>query len=236
MKVRTNFLTKPARWCAVAMLSATLVACGGGSGDDPIDGDIGGDEVPDIGGEEVPVIGGEETPVTGGEEPGGPDTGSADGCEGLSGVDPNSSNEDWSDNCRIQVDGEHARSLYAQGIQRIVWCRGFTANQSIGVFADGIFGPNSRDQVTEFQRAQNIDDDGIVGPETWGALQDVLTVIDNQAAERNSHGVQGPNCQGVINFYQAKEPDGRRTGWTMAATPGNPEVVPFSIDPVPTGP
>jgi len=217
------------RWCAAIALSATLVACGGGSGDDPLDGD------PDI----VPVIGGgdgdvdpepDPEPVVGGGGEGG---GSEDGCEGGSGTDLDSSTPDWGDNCRIRVGGEHQKSYYAQGVQRIVWCRGHDGgNVDILAFADGDYGPNTQEQVRNFQEAQGIAVDGVVGPETWGALQDVLVVLDNTAVERDTHGVSDGNCSGVAQFYQLREVSGALQGWEMAVTPGNPETVPFSVDPV----
>jgi len=231
MKLRLNSLNSTsARLVAAAALSLTMVACGSGSGDgdlDPTDPDI----VPVIGGgdgDEDPIIDGE--PVVDG---GGGDGLSEDGCEGGSGTDLDSSTADWADNCRIRVGGEHQRSTYSQGIQRIVWCRGHNAgNNDILAFADGDFGPISEEQVRQFQQAQQIDVDGVVGPETWGALQDVLFVLDNTAADRDTHEVQGEACPGVAQFYQQRALDGALTGWTMAVTPGNPEGIAFSVDPV----
>ncbi len=227
MKFRTAPKTASyASWFATIALSATLVACGGGSGDTPIDGEVDPNEVPLIGGgdDPDPII--EPDPIT---EPGA----SADGCEGLTGTDPDSSTADWGDNCRLQVGGEHQKSRYTQGVQRIVWCRGHDNDQAnILDFADGDFGNNTKEQVRLFQEAQGIDADGVVGPETWGELQDVLELLDNQAVDRNTNGVSGGSCVGVAQFYQTREASGALTGWTMAATPGNPETVPFSIDPV----
>lgn len=37
-------------------------------------------------------------------------------------------------------------------------------------FVDGEYGPNTKKAVEEFQRSYGIEIDGIVGPETWGAL------------------------------------------------------------------
>ncbi|WP_255212158.1 peptidoglycan-binding domain-containing protein [Terribacillus saccharophilus] len=42
--------------------------------------------------------------------------------------------------------------------------------RTLGVTADGIFGPNTRQAVINFQRNNGLGVDGIVGPETWNRL------------------------------------------------------------------
>ncbi|MFJ6411954.1 peptidoglycan-binding protein [Terribacillus saccharophilus] len=42
--------------------------------------------------------------------------------------------------------------------------------RALGVTADGIFGPNTRQAVINFQRNNGLGVDGIVGPETWNRL------------------------------------------------------------------
>ncbi|MEG2347965.1 MAG: peptidoglycan-binding protein, partial [Cetobacterium sp.] len=49
---------------------------------------------------------------------------------------------------------------------------------SVGKYgADGVFGEGTREAVKAFQRTSGLDDDGIVGPSTWGALH---SEIDTQ--------------------------------------------------------
>ncbi len=38
-------------------------------------------------------------------------------------------------------------------------------------FVDGVFGSNTRNKVKLFQQLEGVQDDGIVGPVTWGRLQ-----------------------------------------------------------------
>jgi nucleoid-associated protein YgaU len=38
------------------------------------------------------------------------------------------------------------------------------------VSVDGVFGPATENAVKQFQGDAGLDDDGIVGPDTWGAL------------------------------------------------------------------
>jgi N-acetylmuramoyl-L-alanine amidase len=41
---------------------------------------------------------------------------------------------------------------------------------TLGIPADGIFGPQTRAVVQNFQRSRGLDPDGVVGPQTWAAL------------------------------------------------------------------
>lgn len=212
---------------AAIALSATLVACGGGSGGDADDTTI--DGVPVIGGgdtigEDIDLIDEENVVV---DVPGA----SADGCEGGSGTDPDSSTASWDDNCRLQVGGEHQISSYTQGMQRVIFCRGLNNGleiTEINTFADGNFGPMTEEQVRNFQEVEGIAIDGVVGPETWGALQDVLEFLAiNETGDADVYGVAPGTCANVRQFEQAR--DGVTAGgWTMSVTPGSPETVPFS--------
>lgn len=224
--ITSPVLTTTARLFAALLLSTTLVACGGGAGDvlDPDLGDLG-----DLG--EVPDIGGGDSDFDVTDPDAFIDFESVEGCQG--GTDPDSSNAEWDDNCQVLQGGDHQFSSYTQGVQRIIFCRGFDAgNPDINAFADGDFGPNTEAQVIAFQEAQGISADGIVGPETWGELQDVLDFLGNDAdLSRDVFGVLPGTCEGVNQFFQAidftNDAVGDATSWTIAVTPGSFEEAPF---------
>lgn len=44
------------------------------------------------------------------------------------------------------------------------------AGASPALDVDSVFGPKTRDAVVKFQKSHDLDDDGIVGPDTWAAL------------------------------------------------------------------
>ena len=146
--------------------------------------------------------------------------------------DDASRNDGWEDNCEIN-DSETGfnNSLYAMGIQRTVFCLGInpSSSASIEAFADGVFGPMTKLAVEEFQERRNILVDGFVGPQTWGALEDVLdapVVFDTEYAQYSVRGAPGV-CDTEAQFYQ------RRTtpfDWKMARTPGSAEMILFSTD------
>jgi peptidoglycan hydrolase-like protein with peptidoglycan-binding domain len=56
-------------------------------------------------------------------------------------------------------------------LQRLLIERGFDPG-----IVDGIFGPITKKAVIEFQKAYSLLVDGIVGPQTWGALCSTLPV------------------------------------------------------------
>ncbi len=42
---------------------------------------------------------------------------------------------------------------------------------------DGIFGAGTKAAVTQFQSDRELDVDGIVGPDTWSALEEAFTML-----------------------------------------------------------
>jgi len=88
-------------------------------------------------------------------------------CGGETGQDAFSLNTDWGDNCQIRrslVGGQFADSLYAAGVQRVIYCSGFGDASSYTAFAEGEYGPGSEAAMREFQASQPnpIADDGLV--------------------------------------------------------------------------
>ena len=156
---------------------------------------------------------------------------------------------DWSDNCQIRRSingGEFADSLYAVGIQRIVYCSAVegTFTQSLEVFADGEYGPATEAAVQVFQASSPnpLTDDGIVGGETWGKLQDSLERLDlgllspSQTVTFDTFGFSTGPCAGQPLFYQTVTQDAETSvfveeGWRLAKNePNSDETVPFSIE------
>lgn len=58
-----------------------------------------------------------------------------------------------------------ARSAAVQSLQGFLNQAGFQLN------ADGVFGPQTRQAVMQFQQANGLRPDGVVGPQTWSALR-----------------------------------------------------------------
>ncbi len=141
-------------------------------------------------------------------------------------LDPNSSNPEWQDNCTLRRFGTYARSAYTQGVQRILWCQEHDGGVAdINTFADGAFGPMTAETVREFQTANGLLVDGIVGRETWGALFSKLSIIPGDSTFFEQYSIDGCNTS-QVQFY--KEFDGLlETGWKMARTPGSSDRVEF---------
>jgi len=171
-------------------------------------------------------------------------------CGGENGSDNNSSNNDWSDNCVIRR-GQFATSLYSVGIQRLLFCAagnfasGTTSGTDYREFADGIYGPNTEAAVEAFQRTEEgLTVDGIVGPVTWGRLQNLVDrevepLVLGVFGER-PEGVgftEGP-CEGIVLFYRTLEgltddpiPVPIFGSWELARNaPNESQQIPFSID------
>lgn len=181
-----------------------------------------------------------------------PDTSAEDVCGGEPGTDATSSNFTWDDNCLVRREGQapgegqFADSLYAAGIQRVVYCAGFGEAASVDAFTDGEYGPGSEQAVTAFQTAYNAanpDDvigvDGRVGAQTWAALQAELDLVQPAVFEGDGpfydgYGVQGDRCGDTVLFLNEVESvDGGtggidRLGWQLTTGANDPTPVPFS--------
>ena len=146
-------------------------------------------------------------------------------------ADPDSSNADWSDNCQLQRFGDFADSLYTLGVQRILHCQGFDNGQTFEVFTDGEFGPATEGEVENFQEANNLVGDGVVGPQTWGALFETLSIIPGPDVIIGGQSFVPYSIDGCdatqVQFYQEVDFD-ILGGWQLAATPGSTELIGFS--------
>jgi peptidoglycan hydrolase-like protein with peptidoglycan-binding domain len=113
--------------------------------------------------------------------------------------------------------------------------RGLRRTPNLGLVVDGIFGPLTEQAVIEFQQGANLQVDGIVGPQTWGALPDggpmptlqegstgpvvesLQTVLTNGAADwwgvtpQGIDGDFGPHTKASVEAFQ---------GWGGAAVDG----------------
>lgn len=202
------------RWLlclAVSALSLTLAACGGSSSSDSEGTD------PDDSGFE---------PIDG---EGNGDL--LDPCEQAGGVDPDSSTPLWNDNCVIERSGPFADSYYTRGIQRILFCLGFDNGATdIGAFADAEFGPITEAEVRNFQTDRGLSVDGIVGPDTWDALQDSLVLVPElSTATRDAFRVAGERCPEVQFYQRIDQNTGEGLDWTIANNPGEDVEVEFSV-------
>ena len=78
----------------------------------------------------------------------------------------------WSNNCQTS-EGNISNYVYA--IQYAVDIYASQGHDTCAQIApDGDFGPNTFNAVECFQRAKHLGIDGIVGQQTWGALQSTL--------------------------------------------------------------
>jgi len=149
-----------------------------------------------------------------------------DACGATRGTDNNSSNVTWDDNCFVFQNGEFASSLYTVGIQRVVFCEGFDDRDETTDyrdFADGIYGPNTENAVRNFQRDEVIADDGIVGNQTWGRLEDRLDRLSADGITPEVYGFIDGVCSGIPLFYLSN------AGWDLARNAPNEDVaIPFS--------
>jgi hypothetical protein len=213
--------TQPLKMALLVLLTSLAVGCGSSSNTDD-------EEFID---EEPIDNGGVVTEIGDGVGSVAPDK------DGL--CDGESKNDGWTDNCTLNQGGTYGDSSYTKGVQRIAFCLGINPSNSttIDAFADGLFGPNTEAAVEEFQRRRDKSDansfdstilvDGIVGPQTWGELEDVLDspeVFDN---EYYSYAVNGADCGLEAQFYQRGTAN---FDWKMAKTPGSIKMIQFSID------
>lgn len=80
--------------------------------------------------------------------------------------------EEKGDTCMIEVklckNGNKNETV--KSVQSILYGKGFKGSNGKALALDGDFGPNTLYAVKSFQRANNLADDGVVGPKTWAKL------------------------------------------------------------------
>ncbi len=263
--MKCNIKSAPKLMTAL-VLSALLVACGGGTSGDATDGgDTSGDLNPDGQG----LLTGGDIGLENPDEL-GPDIIDEDldgipdqanyvddtACRGRGGSDPGSTNAAWNDNCTLEYDLDRDieavirspfyHTTYVKGMQRIVACQEHAGTDvNVEAWSDGFFGVNTRNAVIEFQRAQGLIADGIVGPNTWGKLQEqvdnvALLIPSASDADYNAYGIAvnpdasgAIDCSADINFFGKFSEDiaaeDAFEAWEMSKTAGSAEKGSFSI-------
>ncbi len=215
---------------AALSVSLVLAACGGSSSgtDGPVIGDEGLIDLGNNPGSGTLPTEASTSPDVNDNEP------SFDcGNDFDSATDPDSSTALWSDNCTLRDGGAFANSAYTVGVQRILFCAGFSDGQLESTFVDGVYGPSTEEAVRQYQ-AERIDSslspDGIVGPQTWAAFNTELEEVGVTANDFAVFRVQGGACP-EVQFYQKLIRDGDRfigAGWSMALRPDSTQRTTFS--------
>lgn len=78
----------------------------------------------------------------------------------------------WRDNYWVGSDNDGSpicdqAGQFIVSVQRINWAHGYRASS-----VDGYYGPNTQDDVEDFQSGHGLSADGLVGTNTWGKYDD----------------------------------------------------------------
>jgi len=120
-------------------------------------------------------------------------------------------------NWPLVKQGDQGVEVYA--VQYLLRANGLNLN------ADGIFGPQTRARVEDFQTQKNLTKDGIVGPQTWSALivqvqqgssGDAVRAAQMLLKDKFGYnitvdGIFGPNTADAVKSFQTSKglnPDG----------------------------
>lgn len=119
-------------------------------------------------------------------------------------------------------------------LQSLLNQKGFTLNP------DGLFGSGTEEAVLKFQKDNNLQDNGIVGPETWSLLLDVKppdektfigTTYSSNDGSLSKQIVEAEKLRSFIEASAAKytfQPSvicgigSRESGWGLVLKPNNP--------------
>lgn len=225
---------KAVPYVLIAAMSVLLAGCGGSSGETelPIDQDTGEDgfDIDDVDGtDDLDEVGDDVAD-------GVIQVSDAHPCGGEEGSDNMSATPEWNDNCEVKRSlkgGQFADSLFAVGIQRVLYCSGYGAGNSYIDFAEGEYGELSEAAAMDFQRDESLAIDGIVGEQTWARLQEKLELLEEGVPGENPDvlGFTTGRCAGIPMFYQTVTADSLLGGWTLARNrPNEAEEVAFSYE------
>lgn len=146
-------------------------------------------------------------------------------------VDCDSANDLWLDNAVISQN-RSPQSTYVLGIQRMLFCLrvGSTENSTLDVYADGIYGSGTAADMLIYQDGKNLLADGIVGEDTWDALQrDVSFLIPSADGVNDLYAVTSTEA-GCENLAQFAQQIAAPSGWQLVSVPGGNTYVPFSVN------
>ncbi len=122
----------------------------------------------------------------------------------------------WYDNCTVGY-GYDTRANYITGIQRILKGLGF-----YGGSVDGLWGPLSDGATRNYQSSRGLVSDGIVGPNTWGSLDNEI-IYCTYGSPYKYYKAPGESCAGSFRrsttgsnlWYIRKLNWGWQTGFSL---------------------
>ncbi len=110
------------------------------------------------------------------------------------------------------IQRRHDRNAAVRVIQYLL------EDSGVEVTVDGIFGPETEAAVTRFQEDNGLQQDGIVGPQTWSrlirtlqngssgsavkAIQVILSRVSPLVPSLNVDGIFGPKTESAVTQFQ----------------------------------
>lgn len=99
---------------------------------------------------------------------------------------------DWRSFCLV---GRGNSGVYVKAVQTILACQGYNPGP-----IDGIFGSRTRSAVIRYQRDHGLSADGLVGTNTWNALQKEVRFRFHRYGSNPITYYEVKNCRGAILF------------------------------------
>ena len=236
----------------VALLALALSACGGGSSSDtttPASNDVDNPDNIDVNGDGIldaeddvtgdGVVDNDDVVAFAVANPTDPMVTDPNALEGniqpdCSAVDCNSANDAWSDNALI-AQNRSPVSTYSLGIQRILFCLsiGSTTNEGTTIenYADGVYGSRTAMDMESYQNSKDgLVADGVVGMNTWDALQRDLSTLVASGDGLNQLWTVSSVRTGCENLAQFAQLLAEPMSWQLVAVPGGTTYIPFSVN------